>query len=82
MTVYAGTKKNPRKVEVCAVGCEASQLDQTLKGLNADGWNIRQIYQEALPYYRVFAQRELPCESEKGSTMTRPRDCDKGTATG
>lgn len=64
MTVYKGTK-NPRKVEVCAVGCEAGQLDQTLKGLNADGWNIRQIYQEAPPYYRVFAQRELPCESEE-----------------
>jgi hypothetical protein len=59
MTVYKG-KRDPRTVEVCAVGCEANALDQTLKDLNADGWNIRQIYQEAFPYYRVFAQRELP----------------------
>jgi hypothetical protein len=64
MPVYKGSKKNPVSVDVCAVGCVGDDLDQTLKGLNADGWNIRQIYQEALPYYRVFAQRESPCDSE------------------
>jgi hypothetical protein len=60
MTVYKGTKKDPRSVEVCAVGCEADALDQILKRLNAEGWNVRQIFQEASPYYRVFAQRETP----------------------
>jgi hypothetical protein len=39
-------------------------LDDTLKGLNADGWNIRQIFQEPPTHYRVFAQRKLPAASD------------------
>jgi hypothetical protein len=66
MTVLKGTRRNPHSVEVCAVGCEADKLDQTLKSLNAEGWNIRQIYQEAPPYYRVFAQRESLVSPERG----------------
>lgn len=60
-----GSKNDLRNVEVCAVGCTADALDRTLKTLNDDGWNIRQIYQEALPYYRVFAQRETPMAAGK-----------------
>jgi hypothetical protein len=65
---------------VCAVGCEAGLLDETLKNLSAEGWAIRQVYQESpsyhrqlyqeLPapaYYRVFAQREIPIPSEAAS---------------
>ena len=55
--------RNPRNVEVCAVGCTADSLDQTLRNLNAENWHIRQIYQEAAPYYRIFAQRESPVDA-------------------
>ena len=60
MTVYKGRKTSPVLVEVCAVGCEGAVLDRTLKGLNAEGWSIRQIFQEPPTAYRVFAQRETP----------------------
>lgn len=46
-----------RHVEVCAVGCGGDLLDTTLKKLSAEGWNIRQVYQEPPAFYRVFAQR-------------------------
>jgi hypothetical protein len=59
--------KYPRTVEVCAVGCTADALDQALKDLNAENWNIRQIYQEAPPYYRIFAQRELPVAEKEAA---------------
>jgi hypothetical protein len=59
MTVYKGRKTNPRRVDCCAVGCEGETLDRVIKDLNADGWNIRQIFQEMPSYYRVFAQREV-----------------------
>jgi hypothetical protein len=55
------------KIDCCAVGCEGKHLDRTIKELNADGWNIRQIYQEPPSYYRVFAQRdELVEAAEEG----------------
>ncbi len=60
MAVYKGRKIAPRIVDVCAVGCEGETLDRALKDLNADGWNVRQIYQEAPTTYRIFAQREVP----------------------
>ena len=60
MAVYKGRKTAPLRVDCCAVGCAGEMLDRTLKDLNADGWNIRQIYQEAPTAYRIFAQRELP----------------------
>jgi hypothetical protein len=67
MAVYKGREAEPRMVECRAVGCEGDSLDHTLKELNADGWNIRQIFQESYPvrmegerpaFYRIFAQRE------------------------
>jgi hypothetical protein len=60
MTVYKGRWKNPRRVEVCARGCGGDELDGILQELNADGWSIRQIFQEEQTRYRVFAQRETP----------------------
>jgi len=63
MTMYRGRKSAPRAVYCCAVGCEAEALDRTLKELNAEDWNIRQIFQEAPTYYRVFAQRETAVEA-------------------
>jgi DNA-binding HxlR family transcriptional regulator len=45
---------------VRSVACEGGELDATLKELNAEGWNIRQVYHEPPTHYRVFAQREIP----------------------
>ncbi len=59
MPVFEG-KENTQSVDVCALGCEGATLDDTLQKLNADGWNIRQIFQEPPTHYRVFAQRKLP----------------------
>lgn len=72
-TKNKGKMAIPHSVEVTAIGCEGGLLDETLKKLSAEGWNVRQIFQEtpgkhcqiheAMPasaYYRVFAQRELP----------------------
>jgi hypothetical protein len=72
-TKNKGKMAIPHSVEVTAIGCEGGLLDETLKKLSADGWNVRQIFQEtpgkhyqiheAMPapaYYRVFAQREIP----------------------
>jgi DNA-binding HxlR family transcriptional regulator len=58
-TIKKGRMTIPHRVDVCAVGCEAGLLDETLKKLSAEGWNIRQVYQEPPAYYRVFAQREV-----------------------
>jgi DNA-binding HxlR family transcriptional regulator len=58
MPVYKGRKTVPRRVECRIVGCIGELLDRTVKELNDDGWNIRQIYHEPPKYYRVFAQRE------------------------
>lgn len=66
MSVYKGRKANPRRVDCCAVGCQGEMLDRTLKELNADGWNIRQIFQEPPSYYRIFAQRESPVSDPGG----------------
>ena len=63
MTVYKGRKTNPRIVEVRADGCEADRLDCALKDLNADGWNIRQVFQEQPTHYRIFAQREVSTDA-------------------
>jgi len=60
MTVYKGRKTKSRIVECRAVGCEGERLDRTLKDLNAEGWNIRQVFQESPTCYRIFAQREIP----------------------
>src|SRR5262249_26995360 len=57
MAVIRG-KSNPRIVDCCSVGCNGEMLDAKIKELNADGWNIRQIFQEPPSYYRIFAQRE------------------------
>lgn len=60
MSLMKGPKTNPRRVDYCAVGCEGELLDRTLKELNAEGWSVRQIFQEEPPNcYRIFAQREL-----------------------
>ena len=56
----------PHEVDVCAVGCPGEKLDETLKRLNAEGWNIRQVYHEPLANYRVFAMRAIPTEQEDG----------------
>jgi hypothetical protein len=71
-TKNKGKMAIPHSVEVTAVGCEGGLLDETLRRLTADGWNVRQVYQEspmnyrqlyqempAPAYYRVFAQREV-----------------------
>jgi hypothetical protein len=60
LSVYKGLKTNPRRVECCAIACQGEALDRTVKDLNSDGWNIRQIFQEMPSYYRIFAQREVP----------------------
>ena len=57
----------PHEVHVCAVGCTGDLLDATLKKLNADGWNIRQVYQEPPANYRVFAHRAIPVQEEDGN---------------
>jgi hypothetical protein len=62
MAVFKGRKTNPRSVEVRSVACEGGELDATLKELNAEGWNIRQVYHEPPTHYRVFAQRETPLD--------------------
>lgn len=64
MALIEGSKKSPRLVNCCAVGCEGEKLDAVLKDLNTDGWSIRQIFQVGLDYYRVFAQRSV--ELDKG----------------
>jgi hypothetical protein len=71
-------------MEVCAVRCTADELDETVKKLNAEGWYIRQVYQEALSHYRIFAKRgalgdavgeggEVPARDGAGA---RPADAD------
>lgn len=74
MPVYKGRKTAPRRVEVCAIGCEAESLDAMLKRLNADGWNIRQLHQEDIPgralAYRIFAQRETPVNDPDSAAKT------------
>lgn len=52
-----------RRVEVCAVGCQGGSLDEALNKLSAEGWNIRQVFQEPPAFYRVFAQRRVPLET-------------------
>jgi hypothetical protein len=72
-TKNKGKMAIPHSVEVSAIGCEGVLLDETLKKLSAEGWSVRQIFQEtpgkypqiyqempAPAYYRVFAQREIP----------------------
>ena len=71
ITKNKGKMAIPHSVEVTAIGCEGGLLDETLRRLTADGWNVRQVFQEtpmnyrqyqevpAPAYYRVFAQREV-----------------------
>lgn len=65
MSTFRKTKMGTLKVEHCVKSCDGNNLDGTVKELNADGWNIRQIYHEPPSYYRVFAQRELAAELEE-----------------
>jgi hypothetical protein len=66
VAVYKGRKTNPRRVDCCAVGCEGEMLDRTVKELNADGWSIRQVYQEAPgDRYRILGQRETPVTADE-----------------
>jgi DNA-binding HxlR family transcriptional regulator len=57
--VIKGRKSEPRRVECRAVGCSAEQLDESLKALNAEGWYVRQIFQEPPLSYRIFAERQI-----------------------
>ena len=66
MAVFKGRKASPRRVECCAVGCDGESLDRTVKELNADGWNIRQVYQEPPgDRYRIPGQREMPVTADE-----------------
>ncbi|MFY9903599.1 MAG: hypothetical protein WBD45_10290 [Terriglobales bacterium] len=48
----------PRVVDVCAVGCTADNLDQTLKRPQLGKLEHPANLSGSTPYYRIFAQRE------------------------